>query len=80
MLIDSSTDLVDCDSCSNLNNDSGCSLKSKLLQDFSMSISLFGSNYKQTSNHAKENKPHKNSVYFVHRISEINIRFYSQMP
>ena len=26
------------------------------------SISLFGNNYKQTSNHATKNKPHKNSV------------------
>jgi len=46
----------------------------------SISINLFGSNYKQTSNHATENKPHMNSVYFVPRESEITIRFSSQMP
>jgi len=45
-----------------------------------ISISLFGNNYKQTTNHATENKSHYNSVYFVPRTPGTTIRFSSQMP
>jgi len=44
------------------------------------SISLFRNTHKQASNHAIDNKPHSNSIYFVPRTSEITIRFSSQIP
>jgi len=47
----------------------------------SITVSLFGKKYKQTSNHAPQrNKPQKNSVYLVPKTPEIAIRFSIQMP